>query len=260
QNLEIPIEFLYMRDYNRLMKFFAKKRKILIIIIGILVILSLNFYQKEVKGFFYLISSPVQKSLWGAGDRISDFFEAIAEIKELKKENEALKLKVQELLSENSSLKELRKENQTLREALEIGLRDEFKLVLAEVIGKDIDQDSILINKGSKDGLSKDLPVITQQRVLLGRIIEVYENFSRVLLISNKESSFDGEIPEKEISGVVKGRGSLKMYLDLISKDKEVKEEDLVVSSALGGIFPNGLLVGLIKEVKKSDLKPFQQA
>ena len=242
------------------MNSFSKKRKILIIILGILIILALNFYQKEVRNFFYLISAPIQKGLWRAGDKASDFFETIVEIKNLKKENEEIKLKLQLLTAENASLKELKNENETLRAALNLGLEKDFKLTLVQVIGKDISQDSLIINKGSKDGLTKDLPVITELKNLVGRISEVYENFSKVMLISNKESSFDAKMSDEEIYGVVKGKGNFKIFLDLVPQDKEIKQGDILVTSVLGGIFPNGLLVGEIREIKKSDLEPFQQA
>jgi len=234
----------------------------IIIIIGLLLIFSLNFFQKEVKGFFYFISSPIQKTLWRAGDRVSDFFELITEIKNLKREKEELKLKIQELIAQNLSLKELEKENKVLREALGIGLEKEFKLSLAEVVSKDISQDSILINKGSKDGIANNSPVITQQKTLVGKIGEVYENFSRVILISNKESSFDAKIsdPENDISGVVNGKGNLQLFLDFVPQEKEIKEGDFIVTTSLGGIFPKGLLVGQIGKVLRSDIEPFQQA
>ena len=242
------------------MRLSLKRSKILIVVFGVLFILSLNFFQKEVRGFFYSISAPIQKTLWEGGDRVSDFFETIVEIKNLKKENESLKLKNQELLAEIVSLRELKKENQILREALEIGLQKEFKLTLAEVIGKDINQDSILINQGLREGIFEGMPVITSQKVLLGKITEVYENFSRVMLISNKESSFDVKIADTNITGIVNGKGGLNLVLDLIPKDQEIKEGALLITSNLGGIYPQNLLVGLIKEIKKSDLKPFQQA
>lgn len=246
------------------MKFFLKQKKIskflLLIIFLVFVIFSLNLFQKEVKGFFYSWSGLFQKSLWQAGYRISGFLGVITNFKNLKKENEELKLKNQGLLTRTLSLEELKKENLALREALEIGLKKEFKLEMAEVISKDISQDAILINKGSKEGILKDLIVITQQKVLLGKITEVYENFSRVSLISNKKSSFDAKIPGPEILGVVKGKGRFEAYLDFIPKDKEIKEGDLVVSDSLSGIYPKDLLVGLIKKVEQSDVKPFQQA
>ncbi len=231
-----------------------------VLILLIFVILNLTGFSSKIKNFFYLVSSSIQQNLWRAGDKTSDFFEAISEIKSLKKENEEFKLRTEGLISENSSLKELKKENETLREALELDLRKDFKLVLAQVIGKDVSQDSILINKGTKEGILKGLPVITSQKILLGRIGQVYEDFSEIILISNKESSFDAKISDKEIYGVVKGKGNLELYLDLIPKNEEISQGELVVTAALGGVFPQGLLAGVIKGIKKSDVEPFQTA
>ena len=242
------------------MKFTLKKNLALVIIIGILFLLVLNFYQDEVKNFFYLISSPFQKTLWKAGDNVSDFFETIAKRKTLKKESEELKLKNQELLAQIALLKELRKENEVLREALNIDLQKEFKLALAEVIGKDISEDLILINKGAEDGILKDMPVITQAKVLLGKIGEVYKNFSKVILLSNQGSTILVKVEDGEIKGVVKGKGNFKILLDDIPLNQEIKEGDFIITTLLGGNFPKGLLIGQIKEVKKSDVEPFQQA
>jgi len=233
---------------------------IAVLLVILFVVLNLTNFSKEIKNFFYLISSPIQKALWPVGERVSDFFETISEIKNLKRENEKLKLEIQELLAENAKLKELKKENEVLREALKIGLEKEFRLTIAEVIGKDISQDSLIINKGSKDGISKGFPVITQQKILLGKISQVYKNFSKVMLISNKNSTFSAKIQEKDIEGIVKGKGNLQLFLDLIPQNAEIGEGDDIVTISLGGIFPEGLLVGEIKEVKKSDIEPFQQA
>ena len=232
---------------------------LLFAVLTISIIAILNLYQKQVRNFFYLISAPIQKTFWRAGNKASDFFETISEIKNLKKENKDLKSKIQSLLAENVSLKELEKENEALRVALNLGLEKEFKLTLTQVIGKDISQDSLIIDKGSKDGVSKNQPVITEKKTLVGKIGEVYKNFSKVQLSSNKESSFDGKISDTEISGVVKGMGNFKILFILVSQDKEIKKGDLLVTTAVGGIFPEGLLAGEIKEVKKSDIEPFQQ-
>lgn len=236
---------------------------IVVLLIVFFTALNLNFIRKEVKNFFYLISSPIQKTLWTAGSKVSGFFETITEMKELKKENEELKLKNQQLLTENISLRELKKENKFLRDALTLKPQEEFKLEMAEVIGKDISQDSILINKGSRDGISKDMPAITQAKILIGRVSKVYKNFSKVALISNKNSSFDAKIYYENsppVYGVVKGQGELRLLLELIPKEKNIKEGDLVITAGLGGIYPKDLLIGKIKKVQKSDIKPFQKA
>ena len=247
------------------MRFSFLKNQFFILIIAVFLILFLNFYQKglylkKLKNFFYSISSPVQITLWQAGIKVSDFFQTISQISNLKKANEELKLKNQELLSKIADLENLKKENEKLRTALGLGLEKEFNLVLARVVSKDISQDGIEINKGAKDGLSKDLPVITAQKILVGKISEVYDNFSKVALISDKNSSFSAKISGKETTGIVKGQGGSDILLDLVPKEDEILPGDLVVTSILGKVFPEGLLVGEIKEVKKNDIDPFQQA
>lgn len=236
------------------------KNILFFILLIISIVITLNFFENKVRNFFYLVSAPIQKAFWQAGNKVSDFFETISEIKKLKRENEELKLKIQSLISENASLKELKNENITLRTALNLGLEKEFKLTLVQIIGKDLSQDSLIINKGLKHGLKKDLPVITEQKILVGKIQEIYDNFSKVILISNKDFSFDAKISDKEIYGIVRGKGNFKIFLDRVPQDKEIKPGDLLITSALGGIFPKGLLIGEIKEVKKSDIEPFQQA
>lgn len=257
-----------------LMKLSPRLKIIIAGVLTVLLFLALNLSpaKKEVKNFFYLISSPIQKTFWQAGKNISDFFGMISEMKNLKKENEEVKLKIQGLISENVAIIEFKKENEILRKALGIGLEKEFKLMISEVIGKDISQDSLIINKGSRDGISKDFPVINQQKTLVGKISEVYNNYSKVMLISNKESSFDAKIlarlaeqgeaggSDTEIYGVVKGKGNLKLFLDLIPKEKEIKEGDIIITTSLSRIFPKGLLVGEIKEVDVSDIEPWQTA
>lgn len=236
------------------------KIKIAIISVLLLVfflVLNLTFFGEEVKNSFYLISSPIQNIFWGAGVRVSGFFEFIIEMKHLKEENEKLKLQVQDLLAENEVLKDFKEENEKLREALGIGLEKEFQLVLARVTGKKIVQDFILINKGAQDGISPGLPVVTSQKALIGKVSQVYEDFSEVLLVSHPQNSFDGKIVDSEILGMVKGRGSLKVSFDLIPREEEIKEGDVVVTSALSGVFPFGLLVGKVSRIEKADPEPF---
>lgn len=240
-----------------------KRRTSKIIVIVLIIILAffiLNSFRLNVKNFFYVVSNPFQKLFWRAGNNASDFLCAFLKIKDLKNNNNQFLLENQKLLLEVSILEDLKKENQILREALEIGLQKDFKMVLARVISKDMSEDSILINKGSEDEISKDMPVINQQKVLFGRVSEVYRNFSRVMLITSKDSIFDSKTQNKEIYGVIKGKGNFNLYFDLISREAELKEGDVLVTSALGGKFPQNLLIGEVERVKKEDTKPFQTA
>jgi len=226
----------------------------------LIVVLNFTGFSRNIKDFFFWLSSPVQKSFWQGGKNISDFLTSISKTGVLKKETENLRLENQELIGRIAGLIELEKENEVLREALALGLEEESELVLARVMNKDISQDSVLINKGGRDGVLNGMAVITEQKVILGRVGAVYDRFSEVVLISNKDSSFGARIPEREIDGIIRGKGSFGLSFDLIPREKEIFENDVVVTSVLGGVYPPGLLVGKVKAIKKSDVDPFQSA
>jgi rod shape-determining protein MreC len=231
-----------------------------LLIFFLILLLNLPFFSKPVKNFFNLISSPVQNFFWQSGKKVSNFISGISKASVLKKENERLNLQIQDLLQKIASLKELEKENERLREALGIGLEKEYKLILTNVIGRETSPNFFRVDKGKKDGVEKDMPIINESKVLCGKVSEVYENFSEVQTISNKNLSFTVKIPGQEAIFSAKGMGNSKVLLDLIPKDVSINTSDLVITSAEGGFFPKDLLVGKIEKVEKSDLEPFQKA
>lgn len=251
--------------------FFNAKFRIVIIIV--LLIFSLNFFQKEVRNFFYFVSSPVQNFFWETGSNASGLLGRLAEVGNLTRNNKMLELENQILLLENTALKELKTENKNLREFLNIGLREEFDLLDGKIVGKDPSRDSILVDRGSKDGISQGLSVITPQKVVLGQVEEVYKDFSVVSLLSNKKSNFDVKIvaqdgAEEKTRGAVKGEGGFKMMLNLIPQEAAIEEGDLILTtgsaslnqSAQELIYPYGLLVGSVKNIIEDDFIPFKKA
>lgn len=238
----------------------TKSVAVSLLIIAFFYVLNLNGFLTPVKNFFYSASSSIQQRFWNNGINVSDFFSGIKGAGNLKKEIEDLKNKNQELIAQIANMAELKKENESLRQALNVGLEKDFQSKLSYIVSKDVFEDSLLINIGSKDGIKKDMPVITKEKTLAGRIGEVYENYSEVVLITNKKSSFDAQTPEKDIFGVVKGKGNSGLRMELIPKEKEVLVKDIVITTTLGNVFPKGLLVGEIEDVKKSDLEPYQSA
>ena len=259
------LDLLYIIRENNMEKQNIKKTALILVFL-VLIVWALNYFGAKsgflnnFKGFFYSIFRPVQEPLWQEGKDASGFFEGLFRGKELKEENEKLKEEISGILFQNLNNEELKKENEYLRKALEIGLNEEFKLVLADIISKDIAQDSILINKGLKDGLYQGMTVITEQKILLGKVSEVSDKFSRVILISNSDSFFPVAVQAAQVTGIIKGRGRGQLSLEEMPQDKEIKENDIVITTSLGGNFPKGLLVGKIKNIKKSDAESFQKA
>ena len=234
--------------------------KITLIILAVLFLFFLNFYQKNIKNFFYSISLPIEKFLWQKGKENSNIFETMFRASKLEIENRDLKLKNQELFQDLVLLTELKKENETLRKALGIGLEKQFELIFSNVIGKDILNDYILINKGVEDGVLEELSVISAEKVLVGKIDEVYRNFSRVILISNPQISIPAEILDKKTNILVKGKGNGRIFADFIPLNLEISVGDVVFTTFTKETLPRGLLVGVLKEIKKEDIESFQQA
>ncbi|MDO8530360.1 MAG: rod shape-determining protein MreC [bacterium] len=236
-------------------------------------ILLLNVYQAPIKNYFFAITSPITKTFWTAGDGSSGLLASVFSFGSLTKENKELAYENQALLARLSLLQSELAKTQAVQGALDATKHDNFTLVLAEAIGLDTANDFILINKGRDDGIQENMPVISAEKILYGKVVIVYANFSRVMLISNKTSVMDIKILAPvdavgepgtpalgPIYGAVKGSGNLSMYLDLISSDVKLHEGDVLVSSALEGAFPKDLLVGKIVSTNQNDLKPFQTA
>jgi len=241
-------------------KNFLKKRKVIFLFLFLIFLFSLlNIFQKSVKNSFYFVFSPLGSFFWEKSNKILDFFDAIWRIEEIKKENQYLKNSLQKFYSTEVALRELKKENEFLKKALNLGLEKDFELKLAKIIGKNIGEEKVLINKGEEDGVRKDMVVITQNKVLVGKVDKVYKNFSSVTLISHKDNLLQVEIMGRDCFGVLKGKGGWKVEVDLVPKEKVIEKGDLVITKGEEGVYPSGLLIGKVKEVLKDDLKPFQR-
>ena len=240
--------------------------KVLIAIIILFIIIGiLNLFQKQFRNFFYFTSESLQKILWKTGNNTYNLLKLFLETNDLVKVNKELKAKNQELLGEIIILQQTKIENQALKKIIAAGQEKEFKLILSNPIGLDIYQDFILIDKGSDSGVLENMPVINSQKVLFGKIFKVYKNFSKVMLVSNQNSVLNIKIQKDDtisppIYGIVRGEGNFKAILDIIPLDRQIKNNDILITSSLEGTFPRGLLVGEITAVTRNDLEPFQTA
>lgn len=235
---------------------------IIVVILCFLIFLVLNkFFYQELKNVVFLISAPIQKFLWQEQNIFSRAFKSLFEIKKLRGDYEELKKENLFLKSEVLRLKDLEKENKELREVLELGLKEEYHLILADVISKKIEEDSILINRGKRDGVSENMTAITKEKILIGKVEKVFNDFSQVVLISEKDFTFSVavETDAGAILGASKGQGNFKLKIELLPKEVQIKKGDMVSTSLLGGTFPKNLLVGEIAYCEKKDVEAFQE-
>ena len=230
----------------------------------------LNIFQVPIKNCLNIVSMPVEKVFWKGGESTSVFFSSLFNSGSLATENENLKNENQSLLTKITDLQAIKKQladARTMASAEPFQGRD-FTYVMAGVMGLNASEDVITLDKGYDDGLSAGMPVVSGQKVVFGKISKVYKNFSEVLLISNKSNVLNVKIQNiisestadspADIFGVTRGSGNLGIYLDLVPIDSNINKGDIIVTSALEGVFPKDLLVGKVAETNKNDLKPFQ--
>jgi rod shape-determining protein MreC len=116
----------------------------------------------------------------------------------------------------------------------------------------------ILINKGTADGLRVGLPVLSEQGVV-GRIIETAWHASQVLLLIDENSNIDALIQRSRAQGILQGAGAAGCNLKYISRVEEVQAGDVVLSSGLAGVFPKGLLLGVVTGASRREEGLFQK-
>ncbi len=239
--------------------------KNLLILLAIVAVIALLIFFNNwgllsgVKNIFFKISSPFLNFFQSIAKKISDFCQSFPKVKNLKKENEILVSQNRELLAELSKLKEAERENEILREQFKFS--EENSQIFAQVRGFGEDRTSILINQGENTGISNNAPALAKENIIIGKIIEVYPDFSKALLISDFQSEVTAMTQEGRAKGVLRGRGAQNYpVLEMISKDEEIKAGDKIIASGLDNIFPKGLLIGEVLETKKSDVEVFQEA
>lgn len=211
--------------------------------------------------FVFKIFSPMEKIFIKTGNKVVGFFELLLSIKDLSKENLELRQKNLELETQLNQFKETDRENQILRDTLQISEKDQIIIDMAFVVGKDIQgiQDWILINKGTKHGVEKNMAVISKEMALVGKIVEVMNNFSKVMLITNKDSIVAAIIEGERSEGLVKKEERGKLFMDFIPRNEKLETGNRIITSGMDNIYPRGILIGKIEEIDFSQNQLFQK-
>lgn len=176
-----------------------------------------------------------------------------------RQENAVLKDKVKALEVRTMALNEVRIENMRLRAMLDFKQAyPDYPLVPAEVLGQDISLvfKTLLLDKGSRDGFFKDMPIIKPGGIV-GRVIAITPHTAQVLLVTDVNSAVPAVIENSRVKGIVKGRGDGSLSLEYVKGDEDVKVGDRVISSGLGGIFPRGITIGSVHSINRPRHKMF---
>ncbi len=134
-------------------------------------------------------------------------------------------------------------------------------LVTADVISRDTSSTlrTIVINKGTRDGVRRGMAVITGQG-LVGRVIQVTANAARVMLITSKASAVAGRVLRSRTEGAVVGRASGALRMVMLDPSADIQVGDLVITSGLGGNLPPDLVIGQVRSTRQFESEIEQSA
>lgn len=202
---------------------------------------------------------PVEKAVAWTVRPVAVFFDNVTDAGALRAENEKLKEEINELKIQNRSVEEYIKENERLKDLL--ALRDnmeEKEVISASVVSADSSGfvKTIVINRGDKDGISEGDAVLSNNGVI-GRISETGAHWSEVTTILSPSHSLGVKVARTGDIAVAEGDVSLVrenlLRLDYIPTDAQIIEGDIITTSGVGGIYPPGLTVGKVKNIKKDN-------
>lgn len=243
-------------------KFININTKVLIFVLTVFCVFSIilssifSNYSKPAKIVSGAIVVPLQDGMNGIGKWFTNKADYFNSVKKLTKKNKELESQVNELTEENSLLVQNKYELERLRDLYQLDQDySSYEKIAANVIGKDSGNwfDIFTINKGSKDGIKKDMNVISGGG-LVGIVTDVGKDYAKVRAIIDDESSVSVSFANTSDTGIVSGDLKLMddgvMNVTEVLKDAEVTEGDMVVTSKISDKFVPGILVGYVTNIK----------
>ena len=217
--------------------------------------------------------SGLRASVYRLKSFVSGTILSIQELAILKNQYDELAERVSRYEQLEKTAAGIRQENSRLREQLGFSQDITYRHISAEIIGNDPDNlfSALVINKGKKDGISVNMPVIAYQRnektrtsdmaptgtVLVGKVVQTAQFESLIMPIFDSTSYISARLGESRIEGIVEGQGSPDAPLLLRFVRRQTRGEiaigEQVITSGLGGIYPSGILLGRVSRVLYQD-------
>jgi rod shape-determining protein MreC len=234
---------------------------IFLVVGGILVLALGGFFGSASRQFS---SALIQVQTWFSSRYlgIQDFITAPRDITSLRARNAELEAQVSQLQTQVIELQQRVNETEILAALVDFSRSNpENTYKAAAVIGRDPSPflHYIIINRGSNDDIRRGMPVVTNQG-LVGRVDAVIADAARVQLITDPASSINIYLQNADTNAVLLGSVTGDVSLDLISQDAVVQPGDLILTSGLGGGYPQDLIIGQVVTVRSLEYELFQQA
>ncbi len=165
-------------------------------------------------------------------------------------ENRRLRKQVEALSIEKERTQEALIENRRLKELLKFRDTQPSAVANARVIARGLDNwaHTVLIDKGSRDGVAREMAAVTPKG-LAGKVVSVSDGYATLLLLSDINFAAAVRLQGTRKEGVLAGTGSGKCVLKYMPYEEEVKPGDIVITSGLDSLFPQGIPAGYVSKV-----------
>ena len=238
------------------------------LLIGLLLVsnILLNFssggFVLNLKKIGFSAISTVGKGVSFVVDGVSDTFNAVKELKRLKKDYNDLVVKLENYEKMQRSNADIRKENERLREQLDFAVSMDEQNFPAQIISRDFDNvySYLTIDKGSVNGIKKNMPVIAFQngnQGLVGKVVTVGTFTSQIMPVYNLDYIVSARIQNSRDLGLVNGTGSQDKALLMQYIRKNVADElsygDIVVTSGENDNYLKDIPIGTISKIISLD-------
>jgi len=246
-----------------LKKYLSKKGiKIGAIVLAVVLIIALSARALDGRaGFLQNLSGSLKKPVQGAVGAVADWLEGVYgymyKYDDLQAENESLKSQLAEAQAEARDEKSSAEENERLRNLLDFKEKHtDYELESAKIVARSASNwsSAYTIGKGSADGIKVGAPVITDTGVLTGTVKEVGTNWATVSTVIDAGTKIGATTSQSGSTGMIMGDYDLmkKGYAKLtyLPSDSQIFQGDTVLTSGVGGAFPEGLVVGTVDSVQ----------
>ncbi len=238
-----------------------KSSSLLLLLITISIVLlsySSGKYNFSPKIIGNSVFSVFQIAVNSTSNFVTNTLNSIGELKKLRAEHDYLLEKIMEYQIRDRDYIEVKLENDRLKLQLDFKLSSEYIFKAAEIIAQEPGNifNSIVINRGTSQGVENNMPVIAYQygyQGLVGKIIEAGPYTSKILPIFDNTCYVAARLMETRYEGLINGSGNRNgsLLMNYVTKNafKSLKEGDLVVTSGMQSIYPPGLYIGRIREI-----------
>lgn len=211
--------------------------------------------QHVVRTWAQAIAAPFQRVTSSTVESCLGFFRHIASLRGASTENVNLKQRIEQMESELGQTRHAVDENERLKALLDLKEKSTYNTVIAKVIARDPSLwfDTVTINRGRMSGIELNMPVVTPGGIV-GRVVATGPWVAQVMLITDERAAAGavvGEIDNSNALGSVRGlgeKGLLEMHY--VSGLEKVEVGNNVLTTGQDGIYPPGLIVGQIIEVR----------